>query len=356
MPTTIQVTTYDVLKAAAEDIDSDDVYLKVSNVAGGPSGNVNVTNGAGASAVNIQDGGNSITVDGAVTVSATDLDIRNLVFATDKVDASGSAVTAVVTATNLDIRDLTFASDKVDASGTTLGANSGVDIGDVTINNAAGASAVNIQDGGNSITVDGTVAATQSGTWTVQPGNTANVTAWLVTGTGGTFPVTDSGGSLTVDNAGTFTVQASQAGTWVLGANSGVDIGDVTINNASGASAVNIQDGGNSITVDGTVTATPTGTYTTKETRSTTGTQTSVGDSASSVTILASNANRLGATIYNDSSAALYLKCGATASTTSFAVKLFQDDFWELPFAYTGIIDGIWASDAGGNARITEFT
>jgi hypothetical protein len=43
----------------------------------------------------------------------------------------------------------------------------GVDIGDVTINNASGASAVNIQDGGNSITVDGTVAATQSGTWVI---------------------------------------------------------------------------------------------------------------------------------------------------------------------------------------------
>lgn len=38
----------------------------------------------------------------------------------------------------------------------------GVDIGDVTINNATGASAVNIQDGGNVITVDGTVAVTQS--------------------------------------------------------------------------------------------------------------------------------------------------------------------------------------------------
>jgi hypothetical protein len=35
-----------------------------------------------------------------------------------------------------------------------------------------------------------TLAATQSGTWTVQPGNTANSTAWLVTGAGGTFPVT----------------------------------------------------------------------------------------------------------------------------------------------------------------------
>ena len=34
---------------------------------------------------------------------------------------------------------------------------------------------------------------TQSGTWTVQPGNVANTTAWLVTGTGGTFPATQSG-------------------------------------------------------------------------------------------------------------------------------------------------------------------
>lgn len=41
--------------------------------------------------------------------------------------------------------------------------------------------------------VSGTVAATQSGTWTVLPGNTANTTAWLVTGTGGTFPATQSG-------------------------------------------------------------------------------------------------------------------------------------------------------------------
>jgi hypothetical protein len=80
-------------------------------------------------------------------------------------------------------------SHTVDNNGTfavqsTNQANSGVDIGDVTINNASGASAVNIQDGGNIITVDGTVAATQSGTWTVQPGNTANTTAWLVSDVG----------------------------------------------------------------------------------------------------------------------------------------------------------------------------
>jgi hypothetical protein len=37
------------------------------------------------------------------------------------------------------------------------------------------------------------VQASESGTWTVQPGNTPNSTAWLVTGTGGTFPATQSG-------------------------------------------------------------------------------------------------------------------------------------------------------------------
>jgi len=69
--------------------------------------------------------------------------------------------------------------------------------------------------------------------------------AFTVSGT-----VTANLGTANVTNTGTFAVQAAQSGTWTLGANSGVDIGDVTINNASGASAINIQDGGNSITVD----------------------------------------------------------------------------------------------------------
>ena len=58
---------------------------------------------------------------------------------------------------------------------------------------STGAGAVSIQDGGNSVTVDngGTFAvqAAQSGTWTVQPGNTANTTAWKVDGSAVTQPV-----------------------------------------------------------------------------------------------------------------------------------------------------------------------
>jgi hypothetical protein len=46
-----------------------------------------------------------------------------------------------------------------------------------------------MQSGGQAVTVtSGTVSATQSGTWTVQPGNTANTTAWKVDGSAVTQP------------------------------------------------------------------------------------------------------------------------------------------------------------------------
>lgn len=95
-------------------------------------------------------------------------------------------------------------------------------------------------------------------------------------------------------------------------------------------------------------------------TRATTPSQSSVASSASNVTLLAASNSRKGATITNDSSAVLYIKLGATASTTSYTVTLAGSAsapfaYYEVPFGYVGIIDGIWAS-ATGNARITELT
>lgn len=92
------------------------------------------------------------------------------------------------------------------------------------------------------------------------------------------------------------------------------------------------------------------------ESKSTTATHTNVNDTASSTTLLASNSARKGASIYNDSTVDLYMKLGATASSTSFTYKLVAGAYYEVPFGYTGIIDGIWASDASGAARIVEFT
>lgn len=90
---------------------------------------------------------------------------------------------------------------------------------------------------------------------------------------------------------------------------------------------------------------------------SSTATTSQVSDTATSTTLLSSNAARLGASITNDSSIALYIKLGTTASTTDYTVRLVQYAYYEVPFGYTGRIDGIWASDPGdGAARITEFT
>ncbi len=79
---------------------------------------------------------------------------------------------------------------------------------------------VHVDDNSGSLTVDngGTFAvqSAQSGTWTVQPGNTANTTAWKVDASSVAVPVTDNSGSLTVDNNGTFAVQASIASAQTL--------------------------------------------------------------------------------------------------------------------------------------------
>jgi hypothetical protein len=83
-------------------------------------------------------------------------------------------------------------------------AQPGVDIGDVTINNAAGASAVNVQDGGNSLTVD--YATTGSGT------------------AAGALRV-----ELPTNGTGVVGLNAGTNAIGKLAANSGVDIGDVDV-------------------------------------------------------------------------------------------------------------------------------
>jgi hypothetical protein len=81
-----------------------------------------------------------------------------------------------------------------------------------------------------------------------------------------------------------------------------------------------------------------------------------VSGSASSVSLFASNASARMRMLHNDSTATLYVKFGATASITSYTVKLIPDAYYEFPIPlYTGAVDGIWSSAAGA-ARTTELT
>ncbi|MCA2594051.1 MAG: hypothetical protein IM526_02670 [Microcystis sp. M38BS1] len=270
------------------------------------------------SVLSVNDAGGSLTVDGTVTANTglsqplTDAQLRNSAVPVSVASLPSHAVTNAGT----------FAVQSTNQ------ANSGVDIGDVTVNNGAGVNAVNIQDGGNSITVDGQIATTQSGTWnvgvtslpsglatdTLQTAGNASLTSInnkIPALSAGSVPVTLPSAQITaltppaaitgyatsvkqpalgvagVPSTDVLTVQGIVGGTnlniaGTVTANlsttdratatssdaslsainaklvSGTDIGDVTINNASGGSAVNIQDGGNSITIDGSVAITGT--------------------------------------------------------------------------------------------------
>ena len=81
---------------------------------------------------------------------------------------------------------------------------------------------------------------------------------------------------------------------------------------------------------------------------------TQVSASASSVQLLASNASAKKRHVFNFSNANLYIKEGASASTSSFTVRLEPFDYYEFPEPlYTGIVHGIWDS-ATGSALVTE--
>jgi len=362
-------------------------------VGGTDIGDVTINNTGGASAVNIQDGGNSITVDGtfwqavqpvsgpltdaelrasAVPVSATSLPLPTgastaalqsdgnsslssidskltspLTITGALTDAqlraspvpvsgtvtanigtiSGISTEATLSALNAKVTAVDTGAVVVSSSALPTGAATaalqtqpGVDIGDVTVNNAAGASAVNIQDGGNSITVDGTfwqatqpvsgpltdaelrasavpvsvasiplpTGAATSALQTTGNASLSSIDSKLTAPLSVTGPLTDTqlrnspvpvSGTVTANigtisgistevtlaalnakvtavDTGAVVVSSSAlptgAATAALQTQPGVDIGDVTVNNTGGASAVNIQDGGNSITVDGT--------------------------------------------------------------------------------------------------------
>jgi hypothetical protein len=90
-------------------------------------------------------------------------------------------------------------------------------------------------------------------------------------------------------------------------------------------------------------------------TKPSTATEANVASSATSVQLFAAASDDNMRTIFNDSSAVLYVKFGTTASTSSFTTQIAAGGYYELPQPlYTGRVDGIWAS-ANGSARLSNW-
>lgn len=91
--------------------------------------------------------------------------------------------------------------------------------------------------------------------------------------------------------------------------------------------------------------------------KSGTATRTTVASAVASATILASNAARKGATIFNSDANALLLDLsGGTAAATRCQVRLTQYQSYEVGSGFTGAITGIWEADGSGIADVVEFT
>ena len=72
-------------------------------------------------------------------------------------------------------------------------------------------------------------------------------------------------------------------------------------------------------------------------------------------TIATASTGRLGCTIFNSGPGNLHVLLGtATASTTAFTVRLSAGDYYEVPFNYTGLIGGIFAT--AGTAEVTTLS
>ena len=292
----------------------------------------------------------------------------------------------------------TYYNVKVNPSGsliTAIGDITGV-VGQNTMANslpvviASDQTAVPVSDNGGSITVDGTVAATQSGTWNINnitgtvtlPTGAATESTLAAKATESTLQSID--GKITACNTNSVTIGAPlPSGTNNIGDVDVLTLPNVTLASQTNpfTSAIPVSDNGGSITVDGTIAATQSGTWNvTVNTALPAGTNnigdvdvltlpdvaiktyssssvTSVVSAAVSTSILASNANRRMAIMVNDTDKNAYVKLGATASTTSFSYKLTPGQTLELPIpVYTGAIDAIWDTSPTGSMRVTEIS
>jgi len=322
-----------------------------------------------------------------------------------RVDPTGTT-TQPVSATALPLPTGASTSAKQPALGTAGTPSADV----ISVQGVSGGTPQPVSDGGSSITVDGTVTANQgtaialSGAWpekitdgtnvaAVKAASTAAVAAdpaLVVAISPNNTPVLPSGAATSaLQTTGNTSVGNIDTKTPTLGQKAMAGSTPVVL--ASDQSAVPVADGGGSLTIDATALPLPTGASTettlsavstklpatlgqkamaaslavvvasdqsvlpVRNAPATAATVASVTAAVADTTLLAANASRMGAAVFNASTAILYLKLGTGASLTSYTVRLTSNAYYEIPFGYSGQINGYWAA-ANGAALVTQVT
>lgn len=167
----------------------------------------------GASALPIQDGGNSITVDngGTFATQASQSGTWNI----NNVSGTVSLPTGAATAAKQPALGTagTASADVITVQG--IASMTALKVDGSAVTQPVSASSLPLPTGASTAAKQpalGTAGTASADVITVQ--GITSMTPLLVNASGNAVPVTDNSGSLTVDNGGTFAVQAAQSGTW----------------------------------------------------------------------------------------------------------------------------------------------
>jgi len=197
----------------------------------------------------------------------------------------------------------------------------------ITVQGIASMTALKVDGSGVTQPISGTVAATQSGTWTVQPGNTANTVAWKVDGSSVTQPI--SAASLPLPSGAATAAKQPALGT-------------------AGTASADV------ITIQGVASMTPI--KTDSKTALTASSPTAATVGVTSASVVASNSSRKGLAVVNTSSNTISFGIGAAAVLNS-GITLFPGGTWVMDeFNFTTAAINAIASAASSNLAIQEFT
>jgi hypothetical protein len=260
----------------------------------------------------------------------------------------------------------------VDIGGSSITFTGNISVGAVTVNNT-NASPVPVSDAGGSITVDtaaGALSVTGPLTLAQLTGSTVSVanlpsTSLAVNDNGGLLSVDDGGGSITVDTAGgPLSVSGPLTDTQLRA--TAVPVSGPLTDTQLRATAVPVS--GPLTDTQLRATAVPvSGPLTDTQLRATavpvvgsaptrTPTTASVTGSAASVLVLAANASRRGLMVSNQSASKLYLSFATPASQANSFIEVQPSAFLLLDqqLIATNAIYGIW-TNANGTCQVTEF-
>lgn len=79
-------------------------------------------------------------------------------------------------------------------------------------------------------------------------------------------------------------------------------------------------------------------------------------DTVTPAVLAAVNVNRKGLSFWNNSTGAVLVELGAAPTATAYTARIEAGGYFELPFGFTGQVQGLWTALGGVGVFVREFS